>query len=101
MSNSGPAALTGAVLQLAEQAGEQGVAMGTLVDTLEGRGHNAQDVEMVIWGLLSERRLTPSGFLCRTVTRRGGGSQRSRVYEFLLVPWSPNLDHQLELPLEK
>ena len=101
MSKSGPAALTSAVLQLAERAGEQGVAMGTLVDTLEARGYDARDVEMVIWGLLSERRLTPSGFLCRTVTRQGRGSQRSRVYEFLLVPWSANLDHQLELPLEE
>jgi hypothetical protein len=101
MSTQGSSALVGAVLRLAERAGTQGVAMGALVDALESEGYAPQDVEMVIWTLMSERRLTPSGFMCRTVARRGKGKrpERARVYEFLLVPWSPKLDRQLELPL--
>jgi hypothetical protein len=94
-------ALTGAVLQLAEEAGGQGIPMGALVDALESRGYAARDVELEIWELLSGRRLTPSGFVCRTISRRTTGEERAtiRVYEFLLVPWSPKLDQQLELPL--
>ena len=77
------------------------LAMGALVDTLEKKGHAAQDVEMVVWDLMSHRRLTPSGFICRTVTKRGQGNPKgkARVYEFLLVPWDPKLDQQLELEL--
>jgi hypothetical protein len=93
--------LTSAVLEFAERAGEQGIAMGALVDALEAKGHAAQDVEMVIWDLLGHRRLTPSGFVCRTVARPGKGEAktRARIYEFLLLPWDPKLDKQLELKL--
>ena len=88
-----------AILDLAEQAGEQGVSMGDVVDALEQRGFAAPDVEHEIWDMLSRRRLTPSGFVCRKLrTSQGRGSRRT--YEFLLVPWSPELDGQLELDLD-
>jgi len=90
-----------AVLELAEHAGTQGIAMGTVVDTLEAQGFAAEDVEQQIWQLMSARRLTPAGFICRTMQRRQGGkTKRQRMYEFTLVPWSPHLDQQLELELE-
>jgi hypothetical protein len=88
-----------AIVELAEQAGEEGISMGDVVDALERRGFAAPDVEHEIWEMLSRRRLTPSGFVCRTVRRSQGRSTR-RMYEFLLVPWSPELDGQLELDLD-
>ena len=50
----------------------------------------------------SQRRLTPCGFVCRTVRGPGGGpsGEPRRVYEFLLMPWSRELDGQLELRLD-
>jgi hypothetical protein len=48
---------------------------------------------------LSHRRLTPCGFVRRTV-RKSQGRSTQRIYEFLLAPWSPELDGQLELELE-
>jgi hypothetical protein len=94
--------LTDAVLELAEQAGTGGVAMGAIVDALEGRGFAAAHVELEIWRLLELRRLTPNGFVCRTIRRKGadGAGARARIYEFMLVPWSPALDAQLDLGLE-
>ena len=94
--------LTDAVLELAELAGESGIAMGAIVDTLEGRGFAAEHVEREIWSLLERRRLTPAGFVCRTVRKRGvdGETARARVYELMLVPWSASLDRQLDLGLE-
>lgn len=90
-----------AVLELAEHAGTHGVAMGTLVDTLEAQGFAVEDIEQHIWHLMGARRLTPAGYICRTLERRSSGaSRRQRMYEFTLVPWSPQLDHQLELELE-
>lgn len=90
-----------AVLELAEHAGTQGVAMGTVVDTLEARGFAVEDIERQIWQLIGARRLTPAGFICRTMQRRhGGATKRQRTYEFTLVPWSPHLDQQLELELD-
>ena len=74
--------------------------MGSLVDTLEHNGYAAEDVEREIWTMLAGRRLTPSGFVCRRV-RTSAGATPSRAYEFLLVPWSPSLDGQLELGLER
>ena len=97
-----PSPLTDAILELAEQAGATGIAMGTIVDALEPRGFAAEHVEREIWALLERRRLTPNGFVCRTFKRRGpdGAATRSRVYEFVLVAWSAALDHQLDLGLE-
>lgn len=94
--------LTDAVLELAEIAGESGIAMGAIVDTLEGRGFAAEHVEREVWTLLEKRRLTPAGFVCRTVKKRGvdGEGIRARVYELMLVPWSAALDRQLDLGLE-
>lgn len=94
-------ALTYAVLELTERAGERGVPMGAVVDALEARGYAVQDIEAEVWSLLAKRRLTPSGFVCRTIKRshRSERSETMRVYEFTLVPWSPELDHQLELSL--
>jgi hypothetical protein len=88
-----------AIAELAEQAGEQGISMGDVVDALEQRGFAPPDVEHEIWEMLSQRRLTPSGFVCRTM-RRSQGKTNRRIYEFLLVPWSPELDGQLELDLD-
>lgn len=94
--------LTDAILELAEQAGATGIAMGTIVDTLEPHGFAAQHVEREIWSLLERRRLTPNGFVCRTIRRPGadGKPARARVYEFMLVAWSAALDAQLDLGLE-
>jgi len=91
-----------AVLELAEHAGNHGVAMGTVVDTLEGHGYAVEDIEREIWNLMASRRLTPAGFVCRTMqrTRPGERPRRQRFYEFTLVPWSPQLDQQLELELD-
>ena len=89
-----------AIVELAEQAGEQGISMGDVVDALERRGFAAQDIEVEIWDMLARRRLTPSGFVCRTLRGTQGKGTR-RAYEFLLVPWSPELDGQLELELDE
>lgn len=92
--------LARAILELAEQAGSQGAAMGAIVDALEGRGLAVSDIEHEIWTLMSQRRLTPSGFICRALRRQGNKGATKRAYEFLLVPWSPELDGQLELKLK-
>jgi hypothetical protein len=97
-----PSPVVDAILELADDAGPAGVAMGTIVDTLERRGFVAEQVETEIWDLLGRRRLTPTGFVCRTIKRKGleGEVLRTRLYEFMLVPWSSALDRQLELELE-
>ncbi len=105
MTNPAPAPaspITAAVLDLAEQAGPSGISMGAIVDALAGDGFAASSVEQEIWALLSRRRLTPCGFLCRVVNRRdpSGASRKERVYEFMLVPWSAALDKQLDLDLD-
>ena len=92
--------LSRAIIEITEQAGSQGIAMGALVDVLQGRGFAPEDVEHEVWTMLSQRRLTPSGFVCRTLRKRGRPDPE-RVYEFLLVPWSPELDGQLELDLDE
>lgn len=83
-------ALTYAVLELVERAPEEGIAMGALVDALEGRGYAVQDIEQEVWSLLGQRRLTPNGFVCRVMRVRDAG--RRRVYEFMLIPWSSERD---------
>jgi hypothetical protein len=92
-----------AILELAENAGAQGMAMGALVDRLEQQGFSPGEVETEIWHLLERRRLTPCGFVCRTLRRRdaNGEPKQVRVYEFMLVPWSIGLDQQLELRLDR
>ena len=97
-----PSPVVDAILELADDAGPAGIAMGTIVDTLERRGFVAEQVETEIWELLGRRRLTPTGFVCRTIKRKGleGEILRTRLYEFMLVPWSSALDRQLELELE-
>ena len=86
------------MIALAGAAGPAGAAMGALVDALVERGHRAEAVEQAIWRLLGERRLTPSGFVCRTMQRRqGAATTTGRAYELLLAPWSPEQDQQLEL----
>lgn len=98
---SGP--LAQAIIELAERAGPTGIAMGQIVDTLVSEGHTPTVVEREVWSLLEGRRLTPAGFLCRTIKRKLDGKVTSsqRVYEFMLVPWSPALDAQLDLGLER
>lgn len=94
--------LSRAILELAESAGAQGMAMGALVDRLERQGFSAPEIETEIWHLLERRRLTPCGFVCRTIRRRDANGEpgRMRIYEFMLVPWSLGLDQQLELGLD-
>ncbi len=92
--------LQAAVLTLVERNGDQGVTMGKIVDRLVADGGSEQEIEMAIWRLIQRRRLTPSGFVCRKVRRPGqGGAVETRTYEFVLIPWSPALDAQLELNL--
>lgn len=90
-----------AILEHAGRDGARGVAMGPIVDALVGVGFAAEAVEEAIWSLLGERRLTPSGFVCRQLRRRDafGESVQSRCYEVMLAPWSSELDDQLELEL--
>jgi len=96
------APLSQAILELAEAAGTLGVAMGSVVDALEAQGFSPGEVEREIWMMLERRRLTPTGFVCRTIRRKGaGGTTQTRVYEFMLVPWSAALDQQLDLGLER
>jgi hypothetical protein len=93
--------LADAVLSLVDAHAETGVTMGKLVDRLVADGGNEQDVELVIWQLIQQRYLTPSGFVCRKVRKPNvnGSGAETRTYEFVLVPWSPALDAQLELDL--
>lgn len=95
-------ALKPAVLELLEElanAASAGVSMGELVDRLEARGHRERDVEQAIWQLLQERRLTPNGFVCRTIRAKAPGrARRIRSYEFTLIPWSVEQDAQLDFP---
>ncbi|MCA9635661.1 MAG: hypothetical protein KC420_06480 [Myxococcales bacterium] len=91
-----------AILEAASQRGEQGVAMGTIVDAMIDRGYRAEEAELALWELLGERLLTPSGFVCRMIRRRADGeAQVSRAYELLLIPWSPDDDRQLDLNLAR
>ncbi len=92
--------LTEAILELAEAAGTMGIAMGAVVDALETAGFPPGEVEREIWSMLERRRLTPTGFVCRTIKRKGS-PKPTRVYEFMLVPWSAALDQQLDLGLER
>ena len=95
------AAVAAAILELAERFEPGGVTMGRIVDTLEGEGFRAELVEQELWRMLAQRRLTPCGYVCRKVRRRDplGELESARSYELLLIPWSQDLDHQLELQL--
>lgn len=74
------------------------VTMGEVVDQLVVRGHGAEEIESTIWSMLQSRRLTPNGYVCRTLRRRvEDGIIHRRSYEFTLVPWDPDLDRQLSL----
>lgn len=74
--------------------------MGALVDKLVEAGYPEQRVEMVIWNLLGQRRLTPNGFVRRQLRRSPsaapGDSKAAittrRCYEWTLVPWDPTWD---------
>jgi hypothetical protein len=93
--------LQAAVLTVVERHADTGVTMGKIVDRLVADGAPEQEVELAIWGLIQARRVTPNGFVCRKVrkpSQNGNGSQ-TRAYEFVLIPWSPALDAQLELDL--
>jgi hypothetical protein len=93
--------LQAAVLTVVERHADTGVTMGKIVDRLVADGAPEQEVELAIWGLIQARRMTPNGFVCRKVrkpSQDGNGSQ-TRAYEFVLIPWSPALDAQLELDL--
>jgi len=90
--------LQDAVLSFVERHAEGGVTMGKIVDHLIADGAPEQAVELAIWRLIQRRRLTPNGFVCRKV-RKGAPGSESRTYEFVLIPWSPALDAQLELDL--
>lgn len=93
--------LSQAILEVAARHGDQGASMGTIVDHLAGEGFDPESVEAEIWTMLATRRLTPCGYVCRKIKRRDktGEPQTLRSYEFLLVPWSTDMDNQLELTL--
>jgi hypothetical protein len=90
-----------AIMELASRHEPRGVAMGVIVDTLAGEGFDAASIESEIWGMLGNRRLTPCGYVCRKVRRRDetGELVLARTYEFLLVPWSADMDRQLDLDI--
>lgn len=90
--------LRDAVLALVSRHSETGVTMGKIVDRLVHDGAEEQQVELAIWDLIQRRQLTPHGFVCRKV-RHSDGAAETRTYEFVLIPWSPALDAQLELDL--
>jgi hypothetical protein len=93
--------LQDAVLALVEAHAETGVTMGKIVDRLVADGGPEQEIELAIWRLMQRRRLTPNGFVCRKVRKpsQSGRGGETRTYEFVLIPWSPALDAQLELDL--
>lgn len=95
--------LAQAIVDIAQHHAPAGVTMGRIVDTLEGHGYEPEAVEREIWTLLSGRRLTPCGFVSRKVRRRDpmGEVERARSYELLFIPWSEELDRQLELQLRE
>jgi hypothetical protein len=90
-----------AILEIVAEHGESGVTMGRIVDTLHADGVDEQTAEMEVWSLMQQRMLTPKGFICRVVRQKGRGGRwrEQRVYEFVLVAWSPDLDDQLDLEL--
>ncbi len=90
--------LRDAVLALVAHHREGGITMGKIVDRLVVDGAGEEEVELEIWELIRERRLTPHGFVCRKV-RKGDPVNDQRSYEFVLIPWSRALDAQLELDL--
>lgn len=94
-----PDQLQQTVLALVEAHGEPGVTMGKIVDRLVTDGGHEQEIELAIWDLIQRRHLTPNGFVCRKVRKPDQGAE-TRTYEFVLIPWSPALDAQLELNLE-
>ena len=74
------------------------VTMGEIVDRLVVQGHEEVEVEQRIWSLLTQRRLTPNGYVRRVMKRRvDDGMIHRRAYEFTLVAWEPELDNQLDL----
>ena len=93
--------LQAAVLSLVERHGDTGITMGKIVDRLVADGAHEQETELAIWQLIQRRRLTPNGFVCRKVRKpnHNGPGTETRTYEFVLIPWSPALDAQLELNL--
>jgi hypothetical protein len=92
--------LEDAVLTLVETHAPTGVTMGKLVDRLVADGGNEQDIELAIWQLIQRRQVTPNGFVCRKVRKPNhNGAAETRTYEFVLIPWSPARDAQLELDL--
>ena len=94
--------LEAAVLTVVERHADTGVTMGKIVDRLVADGAPEQEVELAIWRLIQQRRLTPNGFVCRKVRKPNqsdGNGSETRTYEFVLIPWSPALDAQLELDL--
>lgn len=94
--------LDDAIFEIVAEHGEGGVTMGTIVDALHADGVEEQTAELEVWSLMQQRMLTPKGFICRTVRSKGRGGRwkETRVYEFVLVAWSPELDHQLDLELD-
>ncbi|HLT39936.1 MAG TPA: hypothetical protein VK034_26830 [Enhygromyxa sp.] len=96
-----PDQLQDAVLSVVERHADTGVTMGKIVDRLVADGAPEQEVELTIWRLIQHRRLTPNGFVCRKVRKpnQDGVGTETRTYEFVLIPWSPALDAQLELDL--
>ena len=95
------AALRQAIHAVVAAAEPQGATMGDIVDHLAGEGFAPTGVEAEIWRMMTQRRLTPTGYVCRKVRRRDsvGEMELRHSYEFLLITWSPDADRQLDLAL--
>ena len=94
--------LTSSILAIAEETNPTGISMGSLVQTMSQRGYGIEAVEQETWQLLRQRKLTITGYVRRLLRRKNslGESTLTPVYDFLLIPWSLELDHQLDLDLE-
>jgi hypothetical protein len=97
-----PGSLDQQILDHLEASGDDGLAMGALVDAFADRGEEVDTVEASIWRLLELRRMTPHGYIRRVLRSPGskGESRTRHCYELILRPWSPELDAQLDLALD-
>lgn len=89
------------ILSIVQRAGAGGITMGRIVDRVVADGGEELLAEQAVWSLMQRRLLTPHGYACRTIRKPSpsGATSEHRSYEFVLIAWSPERDHQLELAL--
>ena len=97
-----PGSLVQQILDRLVEAGDDGLAMGALVDAFVDRGEEVEQIEASIWRLMELRKMTPHGYIRRVLrTSSAQGESRTRhCYELVLRPWAPELDAQLDLTLD-